>query len=66
MSEDLLTYYKEENDRNMAFVKKSLQNLIGQIDLRNDAELQQSALQLSVLLNQKIVLDTYQYKEEKE
>ena len=64
VSEDLLTYYKEENDRNMAFVKKSLQSLIGQIDLRDDAELQQSALQLSVLLNQKIVLDSYQYKEE--
>ena len=61
VSEDLLTYYKEENDRNMAFVKKSLQSLIGQIDMRNDAELQQNALQLSVLLNQKIVLDSYQY-----
>lgn len=66
VSEDLLTYYKEENDRNMAFVKKSLQSLIGQMDLRDDAGLQQSALQLSVSLNQKIVLDSYQYKEEKE
>ena len=66
VSEDLLTYYKEENDRNMAFVKKSLQSLIGQIDMRNDAELQQSALKLSVLLNQKIIIDSYQYKEEKE
>lgn len=66
VSEDLLTYYKEENDRNMAFVKKSLQSLIGQIDLRNDAELQQNARKLSVLLNQKIIIDSYQYKEEKE
>lgn len=66
VSEDLLTYYKEENDRNMAFVKKSLQSLIGQIDLRDDAELQQNARKLSVLLNQKIIIDSYQYKEEKE
>lgn len=63
VSEDLLTYYKEENDRNMAFVKKSLQSLIGQIDLRDDAELQQNALKLSVLLNQKIIIDSYGYKE---
>lgn len=64
VSEDLLTYYKEENDRNVAFVKKSLQSLFGQITMRDDAKLQQNALQLSVLLNQKIVLDSYEYKEE--
>lgn len=50
----------------MAFVKKSLQSLIGQINLRDDAELQQNALKLSVLLNQKIIIDSYGYKEEKD
>ncbi len=62
VSEDKLSYYKEENDRNMAFVRKSLQNLFGQITLRDDTELKQNALQLSVLLNQKIIIDAYTYK----
>lgn len=64
VSEDLLSFYKEENDRNMAFVKKSLQTLFGQITLRDDAKMKQDAIQLSVLLNQKIMIDSYQYKEE--
>ena len=64
VSEDLLTYYKEENDRNVAFVKKSLQSLFGQINMRDDTKLQQNALQLSVLLNQKIMIDSYTYREE--
>ncbi len=62
VSEDKLSYYKEENDRNMAFVRKSLQNLFGQITLRDDTELKQNASQLSVLLNQKIIIDAYTYK----
>lgn len=65
VSEDLLTYYKEENDRNVAFVKKSLQSLFGQINMRDDTKLQQNALQLSVLLNQKIMIDSYINREEK-
>lgn len=65
MSEDLLSFYKEENDRNMAFVKKSLQTLFGQITLRDDAEIKQDAIQLSVLLSQKIMIDSYRYREEK-
>lgn len=65
VSEDQLAYYKEENDRNMAYVKKSLQRLFGQITMRDDAKMKQNALQLSVLLNQKIVLDSYRYREEK-
>ena len=65
VSEDLLSFYKEENDRNMAFVKKSLQTLFGQITLRDDAEIKQDAIQLSVLLSQKIMIDSYRYREEK-
>lgn len=65
VSEDLLSFYKEENDRNMAFVKKSLQTLFGQITLRDDAKMKQDAIQLSVLLNQKIMIDSYRYREEK-
>ncbi|MDE6566314.1 MAG: hypothetical protein K2K70_01105, partial [Lachnospiraceae bacterium] len=64
VSEDLLIYYKEENDRNVAFIKKSLQSLFGQINMRDDTELRQNALQLSVLLNQKIMIDSYTYREE--
>lgn len=64
VSEDLLSFYKEENDRNMAFVKKSLQTLFGQITLRDDAEIKQDAIQLSVLLSQKIMIDSYRYREE--
>lgn len=65
VSEDQLAYYKKENDRNMAFVKKSLQNLFRQLTMRDDKKMKQDALQLSVLLNQKIVLDSYRYREEK-
>ena len=65
VSEDLLSFYKEENDRNMAFVKKSLQTLFGQITLRDDAEIKQDAIQLSVLLSQKIMIDSYRYREGK-
>ena len=65
VSEDLLNFYKEENDRNMAFVKKSLQTLFGQITLRDDTKIKQDAIQLSVLLNQKIMIDSYRYREEK-
>ena len=65
VSEDLLIYYKEENDRNMVFVKKSLRTLFGQITLRDDTKIKQDAIQLSVLLNQKIMIDSYRYREEK-
>lgn len=66
VTENYITYYKEENDRNMTFVKKSMQTLFGQLSLINETELQQNARKLSVLLNQKIIIDSYGYKEEKE
>lgn len=66
VSEDQLNFYKEENDRNKAFVQKSLQNLFGQTSLINETELQQNALKFSVLLNQKIMIDSYRYREEKD
>lgn len=62
VTEDYLAYYKEDNDRNIAFIRKSLQELFGQIDLRDDIELQQNALQFSALLNQKIIIDAYTYR----
>lgn len=65
ISEEQLTYYKEENDKNTAFVKKTLQSLFGQITMRDDVKIKQNALQLSVLLNQKIMIDSYLYREEK-
>lgn len=65
VTEDCLACYKEENDRNIAFIRKSLQNLFGQMSLMDEAGLKQNALQLSVLLNQKIVLDSYAYREER-
>lgn len=66
VSEDQLNYYKEENDRNKAFIQKSLQNLFGQTSLINETELQQNAFKFSVLLNQKIMIDSYRYREEKD
>ncbi len=66
VSEDQLNFYKEENDRNMAFIKKSLQNLFGQTSLINETQLQQNAFKFSVLLNQKIMIDSYRYREEKD
>lgn len=66
VTEDYLTYYKEENDKNMAFVKSSLHLLFKQLSLINETELQQNALKLSVLLNQKMIIDSYGYKEEKD
>jgi len=66
VTEDQLNFYKEENDRNRAFVQKSLQNLFGQTSLINETELQQNAFKFSVLLNQKIMIDSYRCREEKD
>lgn len=66
VSEEQINFYREENDRNVAFVKKSLQSLFGQVGMRDDIKLQQNALQFSALLNQKIMIDSYRYREEKD
>lgn len=59
VSADTLDICKEENDRNIELVKKSMIDLFGQVNLIDDKELGQNALKLGVLLNQKAIIDAY-------
>lgn len=62
MTEDYLEYCRKENDRDLNMIRKELKELFGQVSLRDDIALQQDALKLGALLNQKIMIDSYTYK----
>lgn len=62
VTEDYIEHFKEENSRDIDMVKRELKELVEQVELRDDNALQQGALKLGVLLNQKIIIDSYKYE----
>ena len=66
VSEDYLAAYEEENERDMEMIKKELKEFLAQNANRDDRAIKQDALQLGALINQKIFIDSYKYKEGEE
>lgn len=66
ISKDCLTFYEEENERDMEMIKKELKEFLAQTTNRDDRTIKQDALQLGALINQKIFIDSYKYKEGEE
>lgn len=62
VKEEYIEHFKEENSRDIELIKRELKELVEQVSLRDDIALQQGALKLGVLLNQKIIIDSYKYE----
>ena len=66
ISEDYLTYYEEENERDMEMIKRELKEFLAQTTNIDGRAIKQDALQLGALINQKIFIDSYRYKKGEE
>lgn len=62
VTEDYVECLKEENENDINIIMKELKVLFGQTVLRDNKAIEQDALQFGVLLNQKVIIDTYTYE----
>lgn len=66
VTEDYVEYLKEENENAINIITKELKVLLGQTVLRDNKAIEQNALRFGVLLNQKVIIDSYTYKKDKD
>lgn len=66
VSESQIFRYKEENDRSIELVKKTLLSLCGQVSCMDGRQLGQEAQRLGALMNQKVVIGAYENKTKEE